>query len=56
MLRWSFSLGDTASAIERAVIDTIGVGVRTPDIAQDGSSPVSTSEFGNEVARRVEAL
>jgi 3-isopropylmalate dehydrogenase len=56
MLRWSFSLGDTASAVERAVLDTIGVGVRTPDIAQDGSSPVSTSEFGNEVARRVEAL
>ena len=56
MLRWSFALGDAASAIERAVVDTIAAGVRTPDIAAEGMGPVSTSEFGDEVARRVEAI
>jgi 3-isopropylmalate dehydrogenase len=56
MLRWSFALSDAASAIERAVVDTIAAGVRTPDIVQYGRDAVSTSEFGDEVARRVEAL
>ena len=56
MLRWSFALDDAASAIERAVTETIAAGVRTPDIAAEGLSPVSTAEFGDEVARRVEAI
>jgi 3-isopropylmalate dehydrogenase len=56
MLRWSFALGDAASAIERAVADTIAAGVRTPDIIEDGGAPVSTMVFGDEVARRVEKL
>jgi 3-isopropylmalate dehydrogenase len=55
MLRWSFALDDAATAIEHAVADTITAGIRTPDIARDGVGPVSTSEFGNEVAGRVEA-
>jgi len=55
MLRWSFGLIDAATAVERAVIDTIAAGVRTPDIALERSGPVSTIEFGDEVARRVEA-
>jgi 3-isopropylmalate dehydrogenase len=54
MLRWSFALGDAASAIERAVADTIEAGVRTPDISGDAGDPVSTMAFGDEVARRVE--
>jgi 3-isopropylmalate dehydrogenase len=56
MLRWSFALGGAASAIERAVVDTIAAGVRTPDITAEGIGPVSTSQFGDEVARRVEAI
>ena len=55
MLRWSLALDDAAGAIERAVTDTISAGVRTPDIAEVGIRPVSTSTFGDEVARRVEA-
>jgi 3-isopropylmalate dehydrogenase len=55
MLRWSFALDDAANAMERAVADTISAGVRTPDIAGDGMSPVSSSQFGDDVARRVEA-
>jgi 3-isopropylmalate dehydrogenase len=56
MLRWSFALGDAADAIERAVVDAIAAGVRTPDITGDGGEPVSTTVFGDEVARRVEEL
>jgi 3-isopropylmalate dehydrogenase len=54
MLRWSLALSDAASAIERAVADTIAAGVRTPDIIGDARDPVSTMVFGDEVARRVE--
>jgi 3-isopropylmalate dehydrogenase len=56
MLRWSFGLDDAATGIERAVVDTIGAGVRTPDISSEGGGSVSTMQFGDEVARRVEAL
>src|SRR5918994_2175187 len=56
MLRWSFALADAASAIERAVIDTIAAGVRTPDIAAEGIGPASTAEFGDEVARHVKDI
>jgi 3-isopropylmalate dehydrogenase len=55
MLRWSFALDDAANAIERAVADAIAAGVRTADIAEEGLRPVSPMEFGDEVARRVEA-
>ena len=55
MLRWSFALDDAANAIERSVADTIAAGVRTPDIAAEGMSPVGPAEFGDEVAHRVEA-
>jgi 3-isopropylmalate dehydrogenase len=56
MLRLSFALEDAAGGIERAVSDAIAAGVRTGDIAGERTSPVTTSEFGDEVARRVEAL
>jgi 3-isopropylmalate dehydrogenase len=56
MLRWSFALGDAASVIERAVVETIAEGVRTPDITAEGRDPVSTTEFGDEVASRVEGF
>ena len=55
MLRWSFALDAAAAAIEHAVVDTIVAGLRTPDIAGEGIIPVNTSQFGDEVARRIEA-
>jgi 3-isopropylmalate dehydrogenase len=55
MLRWSLALEDAAKAIERAVVDAITAGVRTPDVAGHAREAVSPSEFGDEVARRVEA-
>jgi 3-isopropylmalate dehydrogenase len=55
MLRWSLALDDAAGAVERAVTETIVAGVRTPDIAEERIHHVSTSAFGDEVARRIEA-
>jgi 3-isopropylmalate dehydrogenase len=55
MLRWSFALDEAANVVERAVADAITSGVRTPDIAGQGIEAVSPSQFGDEVARRVEA-
>jgi 3-isopropylmalate dehydrogenase len=55
MLRWSFALDDAASAIERAVADAITAGIGTADIAGEGMRPASSSEFGDEVACRVQA-
>ncbi|MDF3017789.1 MAG: leuB [Thermomicrobiales bacterium] len=42
-------------AIERAVVDAVTAGVRTPDIAGHAQKAVSSSDFGDEVANRVEA-
>jgi 3-isopropylmalate dehydrogenase len=56
MLRWSFALDDAARAVEWAVADTIEAGVRTQDISRQGGDPVSTAEFGDEVARRVDEV
>jgi 3-isopropylmalate dehydrogenase len=53
LLRWSLGMEEAASAVERAVAETIAAGVRTPDIAASGVEAVSTEEFGGEVARRV---
>ena len=56
MLRWSLGLDDAANAVEAAVASAIDDGVRTPDIALAGATPVTTEAFGDEVARRVEAV
>ncbi len=53
MLRWSFGLEDEAIAIEEAIAGAITAGVRTADIAAAGASSVSTSAFGDDVARRI---
>ena len=53
MLRWSLGLADAAHAVETAVFDAISGGVRTLDIAQDGVMPVTTTQFGDDVARRL---
>ena len=55
MLRWSLGLSDAAIAVESAVAGAITSAVRTPDIVEAGIDPVTTSQFGDEVARRVEA-
>jgi 3-isopropylmalate dehydrogenase len=55
LLRLSLGFENEAVAVERAVQETIEAGIRTPDIAEEGMSAVSTSEFGAAVAERVRA-
>lgn len=52
LLRTSLGLQDAGDAVEHAVNATIAAGIRTPDIAA-GLNPVTTSEFGDEVASRI---
>ncbi|MFQ5609375.1 MAG: 3-isopropylmalate dehydrogenase, partial [Woeseiaceae bacterium] len=49
MLRYSFGLDGEAAVIENAIDSVIAAGLRTPDIAAPGESPVSTSEFAAAV-------
>jgi len=55
MMRYSFRREDAASAIERAVAETIEAGVRTADIATRGEKAVSTTEMGDAIAARIRA-
>jgi 3-isopropylmalate dehydrogenase len=50
MLRLSLGLAAEADALEAAVDATLRRGLRTPDIAQEGTRTVSTAEMGDAVA------
>lgn len=52
LLRTSLGMADAGDAVESAVKATIAAGIRTPDIA-GGLRPVTTEDFGNEVAARI---
>lgn len=53
LLRHSFDLNKEAEAIEKAVVDVLNLGYRTPDIMQDGCKLVNTSEMGDRVAEQI---
>ncbi|MGI8963339.1 MAG: 3-isopropylmalate dehydrogenase [Thermomicrobiales bacterium] len=53
MLRMSLGLDDEASAVERAVFDTIASGLTTPDLR---GGTATTSSFGDMVAIRVAGI
>lgn len=53
MLRLSLGLDEPATAIETAVRQTIDTGRRTTDVAEPGQTPVTTSQFGDEVIDRL---
>jgi 3-isopropylmalate dehydrogenase len=53
MLRMSLGLDDEASAVERAVFDTIASGLTTPDLR---GGTATTSSFGDMVASRVAGI
>jgi 3-isopropylmalate dehydrogenase len=55
MLRWSLGADAASEALTSATLGAIADGVRTVDIALEGVPPVTTIEFGDEVARRIEA-
>jgi 3-isopropylmalate dehydrogenase len=54
MLRYSFDLPDEAGLVEDAVRRTLAAGVRTADIAQPGSTGVSTREMGDTILREID--
>ncbi|WP_448383216.1 3-isopropylmalate dehydrogenase [Desulfosoma sp.] len=53
MMRYSFHREDAASAMERAVAETIEAGFRTADIATRGETAVSTAQMGDAIAARI---
>jgi len=53
MLRLSLGLAAEADAVEAAVDATLRAGLRTPDIAQEGTRMVNTTAMGDAVAKAV---
>src|SRR5216684_3242909 len=54
MLRYSFDLADEATLVEDAVRRALAAGVRTADIRQPDTAPVSTREMGDTILRELE--
>jgi 3-isopropylmalate dehydrogenase len=53
MLRLSLGLEEEAAAVERAVEGALADGLRTVDIATEGTRALSTEQMGEEIAGRV---
>jgi 3-isopropylmalate dehydrogenase len=56
MLRYSFDMAEDADLLDQAVKATLASGVRTPDIAQPGTTKVSTSGMGNALLKELDKL
>jgi 3-isopropylmalate dehydrogenase len=54
-LRYSFDLGATADAIERAIARVLDQGLRTADIRQEGCRTVGTRDMGGAILAALEA-
>ncbi len=54
-LRYSFGLGEAADRVEGAITRVLAAGIRTRDIATDGSNAVSTSAMGDAIVRELAA-
>jgi 3-isopropylmalate dehydrogenase len=53
MLRHSFGWEEEAAAIEQAVQQVLGRGIRTKDLASNDEDSVSTSEMGDLIAKEI---
>ncbi len=53
MLRFSFSLGKEADAIETAIEDVLRAGLRTGDIFTEGTTLVGTREMADHICQRI---
>jgi len=53
MLRYTFKLETEALAIEDAVRKVLSEGYRTPDLMEQGGTPVNTVEMGNKVVEAI---
>ena len=54
MLEHSFGRAADARLIEDAVEQVLARGIRTPDIAPEGVTPVTTAELGDAVVAALE--
>ncbi|WP_422026698.1 3-isopropylmalate dehydrogenase [Pyruvatibacter mobilis] len=50
-LRYSFTMGEVADRLERAITSVLDQGLRTGDIMQDGMTKVSTAQMGDAVVK-----
>ncbi|WP_422004902.1 3-isopropylmalate dehydrogenase [Pyruvatibacter mobilis] len=50
-LRYSFTMGEVADRLERAITTVLDQGLRTGDIMQDGMTKVSTQQMGEAVVK-----
>ncbi len=55
-LRYSFNMVEESDRLETAIANVLGRGVRTPDIAADGTTTVSTGEMGDAVLAEFQSL
>lgn len=53
LLRYSFGLGKEADAVESAVKMVLQKGYRTPDIMENGKTPVGTKEMGDAIVLEI---
>ncbi len=56
MLRYSFDDGENADLIEQGVKNVLDLGLRTPDIMQDGKELVSCNRMGEAVCEELDRL
>ena len=56
MLRYSFDDGNNADLIEDAVKNTLGRGIRTGDIMQEGMELVSCTQMGQALTEELDKL
>jgi 3-isopropylmalate dehydrogenase len=55
-LKYSLGKPELADLVDRAIADVLASGLRTGDIWSDGKTKVGTTEMGDAVIGRVEAL
>jgi 3-isopropylmalate dehydrogenase len=55
-LRYSFEMIAEADMVEKAIAEVLNDGVRTGDIVDAGMTPVSTSQMGDAILAKLEAL
>jgi 3-isopropylmalate dehydrogenase len=55
-LRYSFELGTLADRLDAAIAAVLASGLRTADIASDGTQTVSTRQMGEAILKQLQAL
>jgi len=56
MLRYSFNQAANADLVEKAAQNVLRAGVRTPDVAEKGQTPVATAVMGDAIVAELKRL